>query len=77
MSPDIVVCTVAASKNFLGSMYRRTAARKGKKQAAVNVAHVILRITFFLLTRKEMYVDLGEDYYDKQEATDYCKVCRS
>ncbi|NQX63555.1 hypothetical protein [Paenibacillus qinlingensis] len=29
----------AASKNYLGAMYRRTAARKGKKRAAVNVAH--------------------------------------
>ncbi|TDY10698.1 UNVERIFIED_CONTAM: hypothetical protein BJ099_1011, partial [Lysinibacillus xylanilyticus] len=27
----------------------------------------ILRITYYLLTRKEMYVDLGEDYFDKQK----------
>jgi transposase len=27
----------------------------------------MLRIAFCLLTRKEMYVDLGEDYYDKQK----------
>jgi hypothetical protein len=24
-------------------------------------------IAYFLLTRKEMYVDLGEDYFDKQK----------
>ena len=30
------------------------------------VAHAILRISYYLLTRKEMYVDLGEDYFDKQ-----------
>nr|WP_221401454.1 IS110 family transposase [Paenibacillus phyllosphaerae] len=59
--------SVAASKNYLGAMYRRTAARKSKKRAAINVAHAMLRITFYLLTRKEMYVDLGEDYFDKQK----------
>jgi transposase len=59
--------SVAASKNFLGAMYRRTAARKGKKRAAINVAHAMLRIAFYLLTRKEMYVDLGEDYFDRQK----------
>ena len=30
------------------------------------VAHAILRIYYYLLTREEMYVDLGEDYFDKQ-----------
>jgi transposase len=30
------------------------------------VAHAILRISYYLLTRREMYVDLGEDYFDKQ-----------
>ncbi|MGE6721447.1 IS110 family transposase, partial [Peribacillus frigoritolerans] len=30
------------------------------------VAHAMLRISYYLLTRKEMYVDLGEDYFDKQ-----------
>jgi transposase len=25
------------------------------------------RIAYYLLTRKEMYVDLGEDYFDKQK----------
>ncbi|BBH20263.1 hypothetical protein Back11_16080 [Paenibacillus baekrokdamisoli] len=59
--------SVAASKNYLGAMYRRTAARKGKKRAAINVAHAMLRIAFYLLTRNEMYVDLGEDYFDKQK----------
>lgn len=47
--------------------YRRTAARKGKKRAGIVVAHAILRISYYLLTRKEMYVDLGEDYFDKQK----------
>jgi len=59
--------SVGASKNYLGAMYRRTAARKGRKRAGIVVAHAMLRIVYYLLTRKEMYRDLGEDYYDKQK----------
>jgi transposase len=59
--------SLRGSKNYLGALYRRTAARKGKKRAGIVVAHAILRISYYLLTRKEMYVDLGEDYFDKQK----------
>jgi transposase len=59
--------SVGASKNYLGELYRRTAARKGRKRAGIVVAHAMLRIAYYLLTRKEMYVDLGEDYFDKQK----------
>ncbi len=58
--------SVRGSKNYLGALYRRTASRKGRKRAGIVVAHAILRISYYLLTRKEMYVDLGEDYFDKQ-----------
>lgn len=43
------------------ALYRLTAARKGKKRAGIVVAHAMLRISYYLLTRKEMYVDLSED----------------
>jgi transposase len=59
--------SIRGSKNYLGALYRRTAARKGKKRAGIAVAHAILRISYYLLTRKEMYVDLGEDYFNKQK----------
>ena len=59
--------SVGGSKNYLGELYRRTAARKGRKRAGIVVAHAMLRISYYLLTRKEMYVDLGEDYFDKQK----------
>lgn len=58
--------SVRGSKNYLEALYRRTASRKGKKRAGIVVAHSMLRIDYYLLTRKEMYVDLGEDYVDKQ-----------
>ncbi|WP_088103050.1 IS110 family transposase [Halalkalibacter urbisdiaboli] len=59
--------SIRGSKNYLGALYRRTSARKGRKRAAIVVAHAMLRIAYYLLTRKEMYVDLGEDYFDKQK----------
>ena len=59
--------SIRGSKTYLGAMYRRTSSRKGKKRAGISVAHAILRISYYLLTRKEMYVDLGEDYFDKQK----------
>lgn len=59
--------SVRGSKNYLGALYRRTASRKGKKRAGIVVAHAMLRIAYYLLTRREMYVDLGEDYFDKQK----------
>jgi hypothetical protein len=64
--------SVGASKNYLGAMYRRTLARKGRKRAAIVVAHAMLRIAYFLLIRKEMYIDLGEDYFDKAKTRSYC-----
>jgi len=58
--------SLRGSKTYLGELYRRKAAGKGKKQAGIIVAHTILRIAYALLTRKEVYVDKGPGYYEKQ-----------
>ena len=52
---------------ILSNFARRTASRKGRKRAGIVVAHAMLRIAYYLLTQKEMYVNLGEDYFDKQK----------
>lgn len=36
-------------------------------EAEDRLAHAMLRIAYYLLTRKEMYVDLGEDYFEKHK----------
>ncbi|WP_219834255.1 IS110 family transposase [Paenibacillus sp. R14(2021)] len=59
--------SVGASKNYLGALYRRALAKKGRKRAAIVVAHAMLRIAYYLLSRKEMYVDLGEDYFERHK----------
>ena len=52
--------------NYLSAQFRRLAARRGKKRAAVAVAHSILVIAYYLLKRGTEYVDLdlGGDYFD-------------
>ncbi|WP_152523900.1 IS110 family transposase [Sporomusa ovata] len=50
----------------LREQYQRIKARRGSKKAAVAVAHTILRIVFYLLTRKEMYQELGANYVSEK-----------
>lgn len=59
--------TVARSNdNYLGAQFRRLAARRGKKRAAVAVARSILIIAYHLLRDGTRYVELGADYFDKR-----------
>jgi len=59
--------SLRGSKTYLGELYRRKAAKKGRKRAGIIVAHAILRIAYTLLTKREKYLDKGPDYYDKQK----------
>jgi transposase len=59
--------TVARSKNnYLGAQFRRLAARRGKKRAAVAVARSILVIVYHMIRHGTTYTDLGVDYFDKR-----------
>jgi transposase len=51
---------------YLSAQYRRLVTRRGKKRALVAVGHSILVIAYHLLVRKEMYKDLGGNYFDEQ-----------
>ena len=57
--------TVGRSKdNYLSAQYRRLASRRGKKRAAIAVAHSILVIAYHLLKNGTVYTDLGADYFE-------------
>jgi transposase len=56
-----------ARRTYLGAQYHRLAARRGKKRAAVAVAHSILVIAYHLLTRDSTYDDLGPDHFDRRD----------
>jgi len=50
---------------YLSALFRRLAARRGKKRAVVAVAHSILVAVYYMLTRGETYQELGSDYLDR------------
>ena len=58
----------AHSKNtYLAAQYRRIAARRGAKRAAVAVGHSILVIVYHLLRDRGTYSDLGGNYFDEHD----------
>jgi transposase len=67
--------------NYLSALFRRLAARRGKKRAIIAVAHTMLTIAYLLLKRQETYRDLGADYFDRLNAenikrsTSVCRPC--
>lgn len=83
-SPWLRHCLVEAAhgaahtkSKYLGSQYRRLAARRGKRKAQVAVGHSILVIVYHLLTRKEPYSDLGANYFDERDRQAVTKRCVS
>jgi transposase len=57
----------ARSKHtYIGAQYRRLAARRGKKKAAIAVGHTILVIAHHIMTRQEPYHELGPNYFDER-----------
>ena len=52
----------------LATQYHRLAARRGKKRAAIAVAHSILVIAYHIIRRGTSYIDLGVNYLDERKA---------
>jgi transposase len=53
--------------NYLATQFRRLAARRGKKRAAVAVAHSILVIAYHIIINGTEYIDLGANYFDERK----------
>ena len=51
---------------YVGAQYLRLLARKGKRCAAVAVAHTLLVVAYHVLTKREPYHDLGANYFDER-----------
>lgn len=58
---------IRTKDTYLTAQYRRLAARRGKKRALVAVAHSILTIVYYVLTRREPYRELGGNYFDERD----------
>ncbi|GAC1521971.1 MAG: IS110 family transposase [Chloroflexota bacterium] len=52
---------------YLAAQYRRLAARRGAKRAALAVAHTILVIAYHIIREGTVYEDLGGNYFDERE----------
>lgn len=56
-----------STKSYLGALYVRLAARRGKRRAIIAVAHSILVSVYYMLSRKKPYKDLGYGYLDERK----------
>ena len=54
---------------YLAALYRRLAARRGKKRAIIAVARSLLVSIYHMLQRGESYHDLGPDYFSQRRKT--------
>jgi transposase len=52
---------------YLSAQYHRLAARRGKKRAAVAVAHTIITIIYHLLRTGGTYRELGGNFFDERD----------
>ena len=52
---------------YPAAQYRRLAARRGAKRAAVAVGHTLLTIIYHVLTEGTPYRDLGATYFDQRD----------
>jgi transposase len=50
--------------SYLQSLYHRIAARRGKGRAAVAVGRTILQMAYCMISRNQVYQDLGSNYLD-------------
>jgi transposase len=66
----LVQAAHAAAKTkdtYLSAQYHRLAARRGKKRAAVAVAHTILTIMYHILRTGRTYYELGGNFFDERD----------
>ena len=59
--------TAGRTKTYLGEQYHRIAARRGKRRAAVAVAHSLIVIIYHILASGRSYEDLGYRYFDERD----------
>ncbi len=58
----------AHSKNtYLSAQYHRLASRRGKQKAVVALAHSILVIVYMVMSRQEVFKELGGNYFDERD----------
>ena len=62
----VAAMSLFTNKSALGAFYRRLKAREGAPTATTATAAKLARIICAMITNKEEYRDIGEDYYEKK-----------
>ena len=62
----LAAASLSRSRSALGAYLRRMTARLGKPQAVTATAHKLARLIYSMLRYGTAYVDLGQDYYERQ-----------
>lgn len=75
-----ILCQVAwaashTRNTYFTALFRRIAAKRGKKRAILAVAHSLLVTIHALLKNQQTYKDLGSDYFDKKNADGLKRYC--
>jgi transposase len=52
---------------YLATLYRRLAAKRGKKRALIAVARTILQSAYYMIGRGSAYRELGADYFERRD----------
>jgi transposase len=60
-------------RGYLPALFRRLAARRGRKRAVVAVGHAILVIAYHLLRDQTDYRDLGDTHFDQRDRAAVCR----
>jgi transposase len=56
-----------SKNNYLGAVYHRIAARRGRKKAAIAVGRRIREIAYYVLRDGVAYQELGANHYDEHK----------
>jgi transposase len=67
--------SLARSQTYLGTQFRRIAQRRGRKRAAIAVAHSILVIAYHIIKDGTTYQDLGPNYFDERDKDKVIRRC--
>ncbi len=70
LRPVLIEAAWTVSRNpnsYFGALFRRLAARRGKKRAIVAVAHALLVVIYHMLKEGTTYQDLGADHFDRMD----------
>lgn len=75
-----ILCQVAwavshTRDTYFAALFRRIAAKRGKKRAVLAVAHSLLVTIYALLHNGQTYQELGCDYFDRIHADNLKRYC--